>query len=74
MPLSYELNLLLGEMPAPELRRKLAEEKTATVFVNDDYKTMSNSMVRYFTGPHIHPASKLKDPNETDEEFLKWLS
>ena len=47
---------------------------TATVFVNDDYETMSNSMIRYYTGPHRHPKSELKDPNETDEEFLRWLS
>lgn len=52
---------------------KLESQIETNTFVNDDYETMSNSMVRYYTGPHRHPASKLKDEQETDEEFLKWL-
>lgn len=52
---------------------KLESQIETNTFVNDDYEAMSNSMVRYYTGPHRHPHSKLKDEQETDEEFLKWL-
>ena len=51
---------------------KLESQIETNAFVNNDYETMSNSVVRYYTGPHP-PDSKLEDEQETDEEFLKWL-
>lgn len=72
MALSYELKIMLN-VPKGVLKRQLEDEKTKTVFVNDDYEEMSNSMIRYYTGPHRHLDSELKEDTETDEEFFKWL-
>lgn len=55
------------------MQYKLESQIETNTFVNDDYKAMSNSMIRYFTGPHRHLDSELKEEDETDEEFLKWL-
>lgn len=55
------------------LEYKLESQIETNSFVNDDYGAMSNSMVRYYTGTHRHPDSILKNEDETDEEFLKWL-
>lgn len=55
------------------MQYKLESQIETNTFVNNDYEEMSNSMVRYYTGPHQRPDPELKDEHETDEEFLKWL-